>query len=35
MGTFNINKPFIAYNGWAIYGLMGGAFDLKGVAFMA
>ena len=26
MGVFNINKPFMAYNGWAIYGLIGGAF---------
>ena len=25
MGAFNI-KAFMAYNGWAIYGLIGGAF---------
>ena len=26
IGAFNINKPFTAYNGWAIYGLIGRAF---------
>ena len=26
MGASNINKPFTAYNGWAIYGLIGGVF---------
>ena len=44
IGAFNINKPFMAYNGWAIYGLIGGAFmaynrwgiyGLMGGAFMS
>ena len=43
MGAFDINKPFTAYNGRAIYGLIGGAFmayngwgiyGLMGGAFM-
>ena len=29
------NGAFMAYNGWGIYGLMGGIYDLMGGAFMA